>query len=62
VCGIVQFRMLKNLNVGLAYDLSTNKVFSASPNTGEIMVSFSPLFGGELTEKAVKLNVSDCTF
>lgn len=62
VCGIVQFRMLKNLNVGLAYDLSTNKVFRTSPNTGEIMVSFSPLFGGELPEKAVKLNVSDCTF
>ena len=54
--------MLKNLNVGLAYDLSTNKVFRAYPNTGEIMVSLSPLFGGELTEKAVKLNVADCTF
>jgi len=62
VCAIVQFRMLKNLNIGLAYDLSTNKVFRASPNTGEIMVSFSPLFGGEMTEKVTKLNVADCTF
>jgi type IX secretion system PorP/SprF family membrane protein len=62
VCAIVQFRMLNNLNVGLAYDLSTNRVFRASPNTAEIMISFSPLFGGEMTEKATKLNVSDCTF
>ncbi len=59
---IVQFRLAQNFNVGLAYDLSTNKVFRASPNTFEIMLSFSPLFGGELVEKTVKLNVSDCTF
>lgn len=62
VCAIVQFRLLQNLNVGLAYDLSTNRVFRASPNTFEIMISFSPLFGGEMIEKAVKFNVSDCTF
>lgn len=62
VSAIVQFRMTHNLNVGLAYDLSTNKVFRASPNTFEVMISFSPLFGGELVEKTTKLNVADCTF
>lgn len=62
VCGIVQFKVLESLNVGLAYDLSINKVFRASPNTAEIMISFSPLFGGEMTEKVTRRNVADCTF
>ena len=62
ISAIVQFRMLENLNVGLAYDLSINKLFRASPNTFEIMISFSPLFGGEMTEKTFKRNVADCTF
>ncbi|MEO6301891.1 MAG: PorP/SprF family type IX secretion system membrane protein [Bacteroidia bacterium] len=62
ICAIVQFKVLENLNVGMAYDLSINKVFRGSPNTAEIMVSFSPLFGGEMTEKVVRRNVSDCTF
>ena len=62
VCAIVQFRMLNNLNVGLAYDLSINKVFRGSPNTAEIMLSFSPLFGGEMVEKVTRAVVDDCTF
>ncbi|MBL7919531.1 MAG: PorP/SprF family type IX secretion system membrane protein [Bacteroidia bacterium] len=62
LAAIVQFRMLHNLNVGLAYDLSINKAFRGSPNTAEIMVSFSPLFGGEMIEKITRYNVSDCTF
>lgn len=62
VSAIVQFKMLDNLNVGLAYDLSINKVFRGSPNTAEIMISFSPLFGGEMVEKTTRRNVADCTF
>ncbi len=62
IAAIFQFRMLDNLNVGLAYDLSINKVFRGSPNTAEVMVSFSPLFGGEMTEKTTRRNVADCTF
>lgn len=62
VSGIVQFKMVDNLNIGLAYDLSINKVFRGSPHTGEIMISFSPLFGGEMVEKVTRRNVADCTF
>jgi type IX secretion system PorP/SprF family membrane protein len=63
ISGIIQFRMFGSVNVGLAYDLSINKMFRGSPNTGEIMVSFSPVFGGELVEKT-KLGrpVDECSF
>jgi type IX secretion system PorP/SprF family membrane protein len=60
---IVQFRMLRNLNIGLAYDLSINKMLPASPHTVELMFSVSPIFGGEMVpEKAGRFSVNDCTF
>ncbi len=62
VCAIVQFRVLNNFNIGLAYDLSINKMFRASPNTIEVMMSISPIFGGDMTEKTTRRSVSDCTF
>ncbi len=62
VCGIIQFRLLRNLNVGLAYDFSINKMMRAAPSTGEIMISVSPIFGGDMTEKQGKRVVDECTF
>lgn len=62
VSAIVQFRLLGTVNVGLAYDLSINKMFRASPNTGEIMISFSPIFGGERVEKTTVRIVDECSF
>ena len=62
VSAIVQFRLLGTVNVGLAYDLSINKMFRASPNTGEIMISFSPIFGGERVEKTTVRVVDECSF
>lgn len=62
ISGIVQFRLLHNWNVGLAYDLSINRMLTASPHTAEIMISFSPIFGGEVIEKTTKYSVSECSF
>lgn len=63
ICAIIQFRMLNLVNVGLAYDLSINKMYRGSPNTVEIMVSFSPVFGGEKVDKAKMGRVVDeCSF
>ncbi len=63
LCAIIQFRLLNAVNVGLAYDLSINKFRGASLNTGEIMLSFSPVFGGEKVEKATMGRVVDeCSF
>jgi type IX secretion system PorP/SprF family membrane protein len=63
LCGIVQFRILHNLNVGLAYDLSINKMFYAAPHNAEIMISISPVFGGELSpEKVSHRSVDSCSF
>jgi len=50
------------LNVGLAYDLSINKMRSASPHTGEIMLSYSPVFNGEILSKKTTRIVDECTF
>jgi type IX secretion system PorP/SprF family membrane protein len=61
-CGIVQFRVLNNFNIGLAYDLSINRMLRAAPNTVEIMMSVSPIFGGEMTEKTTRRSVNECTF
>ncbi len=59
---IIQFRMLKNLSIGLAYDLSINRMFRPAAHTGEIMVSFSPLFGGELGKETTQRILDDCSF
>jgi len=62
LCAIVQFRVLNNVNIGMAYDFSINKMLRAAPNTVEVMISISPIFGGDMTEKTTKRSVSDCTF
>ncbi|MCA6437353.1 MAG: PorP/SprF family type IX secretion system membrane protein [Bacteroidetes bacterium] len=62
ISGIVQFRLLHNWNVGLAYDLSINRLLRTSPHTAEIMISFSPIFGGEVIEKTTKYSVNECSF
>jgi type IX secretion system PorP/SprF family membrane protein len=62
VSGIVQFRMVHNLVIGLAYDLSINKMLYAAPNTAEIMIGLTPVFNGEYSEKSVKRSVNECTF
>jgi type IX secretion system PorP/SprF family membrane protein len=62
-CGILQFKLLQNLNVGLAYDLSINKMFQGAPNTAEVMIKISPNFGDE--DNSVRMGgrgVSDCGF
>ncbi|MBA3663089.1 MAG: type IX secretion system membrane protein PorP/SprF [Bacteroidetes bacterium] len=63
ISAIVQFRLIRNFNVGMAYDFSINKMLRAAPNTAEIMISISPVFGGEVSsEKASRRSVNDCTF
>jgi type IX secretion system PorP/SprF family membrane protein len=62
ISAIFQIHVLGNVNVGLAYDLSINKLYSAAANTGEIMISFSPIFGGELIQKTTKKIVDQCSF
>jgi type IX secretion system PorP/SprF family membrane protein len=63
VSGIIQVRVFRNVNVGLAYDLSINKFYKAAPNTFEIMLGFSPIFGGERVETPQKIKILDeCTF
>jgi len=62
LCGIVQFRLVSNLNIGLAYDFSINKMMRAVPNTFEVMISVSPVFNGERVEKSTQRCVDECTF
>ncbi|MBS1651197.1 MAG: PorP/SprF family type IX secretion system membrane protein [Bacteroidetes bacterium] len=61
-CFIFQMRVLPNVSVGMAYDLSINRMLFAAPHTFEIMLSFSPLFGGELSTVTRRFNVDDCSF
>lgn len=63
VCGIIQFRLVRNFNIGIAYDLSINKMLPAAPNTVEVMISLSPVFGGELSkERSAGYAVDNCSF
>ncbi len=62
ISAILQFRLQHNLSVGFAYDLSINKTRQIAPSTAEIMISLSPLFGGEIVDRKAKLNVTECTF
>lgn len=63
VSGIIQFRLVRNFNIGIAYDLSINKMLPAAPNTVEVMLSVTPVFGGEISkEKSGGHAVDDCTF
>jgi type IX secretion system PorP/SprF family membrane protein len=61
VCGIFQIRIVNNLIVGLAYDLSVNKMFKPNTHTAEIMIGLSPIFGTS-GEKRMKSSVDDCSF
>jgi type IX secretion system PorP/SprF family membrane protein len=62
VCGILQFRVTRGFVIGLAYDLSINKMMRGAPNTGEVMLGFTPVFNGEIISKSVHHVVDDCTF
>lgn len=61
VCGIFQIRVVNSLIIGLAYDLSINKMFRPATHTGEIMIGISPMFGND-PEKRLKSSVDDCSF
>ncbi len=62
LCGIFQVRVLRNVNVGMAYELSINRMLRAAANTVEVMISISPVFGGEVSDQSSKRSVNDCTF
>jgi type IX secretion system PorP/SprF family membrane protein len=61
VCGIIQFRVVKHFIVGLAYDLSINKMIKRAPHTAEIMIGISPYFGNDIDEKPVYM-LDDCYY
>ncbi len=61
VCGIFQIRIINNLIVGFAYDLSVNKLFRPATHTGEIMIGISPIFDTS-GEKKLKSAVDECSF
>jgi type IX secretion system PorP/SprF family membrane protein len=61
VCGMFQVRVVNNLIMGFAYDLSINKLYRAAPNTAEVMIGISPAFG-TTGERKLKSSVDDCSF
>ncbi len=61
VCGIFQIRIVNNLIVGLAYDLSISRYYRAAPHTAEIMIGLSPMFGNSNDKKQVRI-LDDCYF
>lgn len=61
ICGIFQLRIVNNLVVGFAYDMSINKMQKPALNTVEIMIGVSPVFGTS-GEKKLKSSVDDCSF
>jgi len=61
ICASVQFRLAKHFIVGIAYDLSINKMIKKAPHTLEIMVGLSPIFGNDISEKPVYI-LDDCYF
>lgn len=61
ISGIFQVRIVNNLIMGFAYDLSIQKFYRAAPNTVEVMVGVSPQFGTS-GEKRMKGSVDDCSF
>ncbi len=61
VCGIFQVRIINNLIVGFAYDLSINRYFRGATHTGEIMIGLSPVFGNSMEKKSIRI-VDDCYF
>lgn len=61
ICGIFQLRIVNNLIMGFAYDLSISKFYRAAPNSAEIMIGISPQFG-TTGERKQKGSVDDCSF
>ncbi|MCX8079641.1 MAG: PorP/SprF family type IX secretion system membrane protein [Bacteroidia bacterium] len=61
ICGIIQFRIVNHLVVGLAYDLAINKMIKRAPHTAEIMIGLSPIFGNDIKEKPVYI-LDDCYY
>lgn len=62
VAGILQFRLVRSLVIGMAYDLSINKSFGASPHNAEIMIGLTPVFNGEVLQKKESRVLDECTF
>lgn len=60
LCGIVQFRIVNSFVVGMAYDLSINKLSRVAPHTAEIMIGISPIFGNKLPEKNYSKQAAFC--
>lgn len=61
IAGIFQIRIVNNLVVGFAYDMSVNKLFKPALNTVEVMIGISPVFGTS-GERRQKSSVDDCSF
>ena len=61
VCGIFQLRIVNNLVVGFAYDMSINKLFKPATHSAEIMIGVSPVFGND-SDKRSRSSVDDCSF
>ncbi len=58
-CAIFQIKILKNIIVGLGYDYTINKLHTASANSVEFMLSFTP--GGAGDDKNVgRRSVANC--
>jgi type IX secretion system PorP/SprF family membrane protein len=58
VSAIVQFRILQNLSMGLAYSCTTGRMSSAAPHNYEIMVGVAPM--GLADKHAGRHSVSRC--
>jgi len=61
IAGIFQIRVVNNLVIGFAYDMSINKMLKPALNTVEIMIGVSPVFGTS-GERKQKSSVDDCSF
>jgi len=62
ICGIFQVRIINNLVVGFAYDLSINRFIRAASHTGEIMIGITPMFGNNAEGKKQSRAIDDCYF
>lgn len=60
VCGIIQFRLVNSLVVGLAYDLSVNRLSRVAPHTVEVMIGVSPLFGNNAKTVSYSKRIANC--
>jgi type IX secretion system PorP/SprF family membrane protein len=58
LCGILQFRFLKNALVGIAYDYSISRMHLSAPNTIEVMLGITPIEARDRFTKSS--NVAKC--